>query len=62
MRSLWSRHTNFIRSLRTSAPEQVDSQSTWKPLQMPRTGRPWPAPATISVMIGENREMAPQRR
>ena len=63
MRSRWSRQTNFIFSLRTSAPgSRCDSQRIWKPLQMPSTGRPFPAPATISVISGENREIAPQRR
>ena len=62
-RSRWSWHTNFIRSLRTSAPgSRCDSQRIWKPLQIPSTGRPCSAPATISVISGENREIAPQRR
>ena len=37
----WSRQTNVRWSLRTSAPgSRCDSHSTWKPLQMPSTGRP----------------------
>ncbi len=42
--------------------------STWKPLQMPSTGRPeetWvggPASRMISFITGANRAIAPQRR
>ncbi len=62
-RSRWSRQTNFWWSLRISAPgSRWDSQSTWKPLQMPSTGSPDPAAATTSVITGEKREIAPQRR
>lgn len=49
--------------LRMRAPgQQVDSHSTWKPLQMPNTGMPFPAASMTDVMTGLNRAMAPQRR
>ena len=38
------------------------SQSTWKPLQMPKTSPPSRAKAMIASMIGLNRAMAPGRR
>ncbi len=62
-RRRWSLQTNFWWSLRTSAPgSRCDSHSTWKPLQMPRTGIPPSAARTTSVMTGAKRAMAPQRR
>ena len=43
MRSRWSRQTNFWWSLRIRAPgSRCDSQSTWKPLQMPEHRQPAP--------------------
>ena len=63
MRRRWSRQTNFWWSLRIRAPgSRWDSQRIWKPLQMPSTGSPRPAASMTSVITGENREMAPQRR
>jgi len=35
---------------------------TWKPLQMPRTGRPAFACSMTLSITGEKREMAPARR
>ena len=62
-RSRWSRQRNFWWSLRTSAPgSRCDSHSTWKPLQMPRTGIPPSAARTTSAITGAKRAMAPQRR
>jgi GMP synthase-like glutamine amidotransferase len=63
MRNFWSLQTNLRWSLRISAPgSRWDSQRIWKPLQIPRTGRPLPAASITSVITGENREMAPHRR
>ena len=63
IRSRWSRQTNLRWSLRISAPgSRCDSHRIWKPLQMPSTGIPRPAASTTSVITGENREIAPQRR
>ena len=63
IRSRWSRQTNLRWSLRISAPgSRWDSQRIWKPLQMPSTGIPRPAASITSVITGENREIAPQRR
>ncbi len=63
IRNRWSLQTNLRWSLRINAPgNRCDSHRIWNPLQMPRTGRPRPAASITSVMTGENREMAPQRR
>ena len=59
MRSCWSRHTNFLWSLRISAPgSRWDSHRIWKPLQMPSTGIPPFAASTTSVITGANRAIA----
>ena len=61
--STWSRLRKCRWLLRVSAPgSRPASQSTWKPLQMPSTGRPSRAPAMTDPIAGEKREMAPQRR
>ena len=63
IRRRWSTQLNLRWSLRISAPgSRWDSQRIWKPLQMPMTGIPRPAASITSVITGEKREMAPQRR
>ena len=63
IRSRWSLQTNLRWSLRISAPgSRWDSHRIWKPLQMPSTGIPRPAASMTSVITGEKREIAPQRR
>ena len=62
-RSRWSRLRKCRCALRTSAPgSRCASHSTWKPLQMPSTGRPPRAASTIDAITGANRAIAPQRR
>jgi len=54
---------NWRLSLRVSTPgNSPASHNTWKPLQMPITGRPASACAATASITGEKRAMAPQRR
>ena len=58
-----SRHTKLSPSLRISAPGSSPvSVSTWKPLQIPSTGKPLPAPSTTAAMIGDRAAIAPERK
>ena len=65
-RSRWSRHTNVRWSLRTRAPgSRCDSQSTWKPLQIPSTGSPRarrPRVDSSPARSGRSRRSAGSRR
>ncbi len=57
------RDTNLMPRLRTIAPGRSPaSSSTWKPLQIPRTGPPRSANLATAGMIGEKRAIAPVRR
>ncbi len=50
-------------SLGSSAPgSSPASSSTWKPLQMPRTGTPRSAAMRTAAITGERAAMAPVRR
>ena len=63
MRTQMCSQWNFRSRLRSIAPgSSPASSSTWKPLQMPRTGPPRRAKSVTAVMIGENRAIAPVRR
>jgi len=57
------RQTNFNSALRIRTPGSIPaSVSTWKPLQMPSTERPFSAFVFTSRMIGDCAAIAPQRR
>src|SRR3954449_13105967 len=59
-RSAWSRLRKCRWLLRVSAPgSRPASQSTWKPVQMPSTGRPGRAPNRLPPRLAEHREAVP---